>query len=95
MKTLQRTFLNNFATKNKTRCEHCNEILEPKRIKWLELSITDGNYYTSESFPKNHESQGLFSFGTACATIVINETINNFKTTYNETILQTRRNCAS
>lgn len=59
------------------RCEKCNEVLEPKRVKWLELSETDGNYYTT--IPKGHKSQGAFSFGTTCATKQIKETIKNIK----------------
>lgn len=59
-------------TEKKIKCERCGEIL--KSIKWLELSQTDGNYYVD--IPKGHISQGLFSFGTACATAQIKETIN-------------------
>lgn len=58
-------------------CERCGEILNPKRIKWLELSITDGNYY--ETLPENHESQGAFPFGSACALKQISETIQSLK----------------
>lgn len=59
------------------RCERCGEILNPKKAKWLELSNTDGNYYVE--VPKGHISQGGFSFGTACATNQINETIQKLK----------------
>jgi len=58
-------------------CERCGEKLNPKKAKWLELSNTDGNYYVE--IPKGHISQGGFSFGTACATTQINETINKLK----------------
>jgi hypothetical protein len=54
----------------KIKCERCGQVL--KSIKWLELSQTDGNYYLE--IPKGHISQGLFSFGTACAADQINET---------------------
>lgn len=59
------------------KCERCNEVLADKKAKWLELSQTDGNYYTV--LPKGHISQGFFSFGTACATKQITETINSIK----------------
>lgn len=59
------------------RCERCNEKLNPKTTVWLELSITDGNYYLSSEFPNEHESQGGFSFGKACAKIQLKETLNN------------------
>lgn len=56
-----------------TRCERCNEVLKPDRIVWLELSITDGQYY--EEVPAGHESQGLFSFGITCAAKEINTSL--------------------
>ena len=61
------------------KCERCGEILKANKVKWLELSSTDGNYYAN--IPKGHESQGSFSFGTVCATNQINETIRSIKTT--------------
>jgi|LakMenEpi03Aug12_release.lakeMendotaPanAssembly.Ray.scaffolds.fasta_scaffold1801392_2 hypothetical protein len=48
-------------------CERCGEKLNPNKAVWLELSITDGRYYEENKFPKGHESQGAFSFGTACS----------------------------
>lgn len=57
------------------KCERCGEVLNIKKAKWLELSETDGNYYTT--LPKGHISQGAFSFGTACATKQINETLTS------------------
>jgi hypothetical protein len=59
------------------KCERCKEVLDNKTAKWLELSQTDGNYYTT--LPVNHISQGNFSFGTTCATKQINETILNIQ----------------
>ena len=59
------------------KCERCGEVLDNKKAKWLELSQTDGNYYTT--LPNNHISQGAFSFGTHCATKQINETLNSIK----------------
>lgn len=59
------------------RCERCGEVLNEKRAKWLELSQTDGNYYTT--LPANHISQGDFPFGTTCATKQIFETLNDIK----------------
>jgi hypothetical protein len=52
-------------------CERCNEKLNPKTAVWLELSNTDGNYYTE--IPEGHESQGLFSFGKACSKTQLKE----------------------
>jgi hypothetical protein len=62
------------------KCERCGQVLNPKKIKWLELSNTDGNYYVE--IPKGHISQGSFSFGTDCATEQIRETINNLETSH-------------
>ena len=50
---------------NTIRCERCNEILNPKRVVWLELSETDGRYY--KKIPEGHISQGGFSFGKTCS----------------------------
>ena len=54
---------------NKIRCERCEKILNPKNLVWLEYSHTDGNYYKPDEFPKNHISQGIFTFGKDCAKI--------------------------
>lgn len=51
------------------RCTHCNEILNPKKIVWLELSNTDGRYYSR--IPDNHVSQGGFPFGSACSKKIL------------------------
>jgi len=59
------------------KCERCGEVLDSKKAKWLELSQTDGNYYTI--LPSSHISQGGFSFGTTCATKEIKETIEKIK----------------
>lgn len=59
------------------KCERCGEKLNPKKVKWLEFSNTDGNYYTT--LPSNHKSQGAFPFGTACATTQIKETLSKIK----------------
>jgi hypothetical protein len=53
-------------------CERCGDKLNPKTAVWLELSSTDGNYYTE--IPPGHDSQGGFSFGKACAKTELNET---------------------
>lgn len=71
------------GTKN-LKCEKCNQILDPKKIKWLELSNTDGHYYVT--IPENHISQGAFPFGTQCATEQLKETIHFLKNISNETI---------
>lgn len=60
---------------DKIQCERCGEILNPKTVKWLELSNTDGRYYPS--IPDDHISQGLFSFGRACAKTQLKEDYGN------------------
>jgi hypothetical protein len=57
------------------RCERCDEILDPKRVKWLELSITDGKYY--KVIPTGHESQGGFAFGSKCVKEQLKETYDS------------------
>lgn len=54
-------------------CERCGEKLNPERAKWLELSQTDGKFYSE--IPEGHQSQGAFSFGSACAVAQIKQTI--------------------
>jgi hypothetical protein len=49
----------------KIRCERCGEILNPDKVVWLELSLTDGRYYNE--IPHSHKSQGIFAFGSTCA----------------------------
>lgn len=61
-------------------CTRCNKPLNEKKIKWLELSITDGNYYPTDIFPPLHKSQGCFPFGTACAKQEIKDTIKKMNT---------------
>ncbi len=51
------------------RCENCGEVLKSEKIVWLELSLTDGNYY--KEIPENHKSQGAFPFGKTCANNII------------------------
>ena len=51
------------------RCTECNEILSSKKTVWLELSITDGNFY--KEIPINHISQGGFPFGLKCSKKVL------------------------
>ena len=51
------------------RCYHCDKLLDNSRIVWLELSLTDGNYYKGD-LPEGHESQGCFPFGGCCAAKV-------------------------
>jgi len=52
-------------------CERCGEKLNPKTAVWLELSMTDGNYYNQ--IPEGHDSQGGFIFGKACAKSQLKE----------------------
>jgi len=56
------------------RCERCGEVLNPKRVVWLELSNTDGRYY--KKIPENHVSQGAFTFGRSCSVNELKETRN-------------------
>jgi hypothetical protein len=58
-------------------CERCNERLNPKTAVWLELSNSNGMYYTE--IPAGHDSQGMFSFGRACAKKELAELINKDK----------------
>jgi len=58
-------------------CGRCNEKLNPAKAVWLELSITDGNYYPEGQFPISHESQGGFSFGKDCARTVLTRDSKN------------------
>jgi hypothetical protein len=51
------------------RCTECGDILTSKKIVWLELSNSDGNYY--REIPKGHVSQGGFPFGTTCSKKVL------------------------
>jgi hypothetical protein len=53
------------------RCTKCNEILDSKKIIWLELSNTDGNFY--KEIPSNHISQGGFPFGLKCSKNVLKD----------------------
>lgn len=47
-------------------CNKCGKVLNEETKVYLELSVTDGNYYIPEEFPANHASQGWFEFGPAC-----------------------------
>lgn len=64
-------------THNTVKCERCNESIQSKKAKWLELSLTDGFYY--HNLPASHESQGAFSFGIQCASMELNKTIEYLK----------------
>ena len=48
-------------------CERCGEVLKTKNIVWMELSITDGKFYTI--LPEGHKGQGAFPFGKFCASM--------------------------
>jgi len=49
----------------KIRCTRCDEVLNPKKVVWRDLSNTDGKYYID--CPEDHISQGGFPFGSSCA----------------------------
>jgi hypothetical protein len=55
-------------------CERCGQLLNNKRVVWLELSETDGRYY--KEIPEGHISQGGFTFGKACSIAQLKETYN-------------------
>jgi hypothetical protein len=56
-------------------CERCGEVLKPETAVWLELSLTDANWYLPDKFPEGHKSQGGFSFGKTCAKKVLKNKI--------------------
>ena len=60
-------------SENHIFCERCGQLLNKKRIVWLELSNTDGHYYNK--IPEGHVSQGSFSFGTACSNSELKQTL--------------------
>jgi len=60
--------------KNDIYCERCGQPLNSKRVVWLELSETDGRYYTK--IPEGHISQGGFTFGKACSIKQLKEDEN-------------------
>lgn len=62
---------------HKDKCTRCDQPLNEKTTKWLELSNTDGNYY--HQIPDGHDSQGGFPFGTKCATIELRETVKRLQ----------------
>ena len=51
--------------KTKLKCEMCGKSLSGKKIIWLELSLTDSQWY--KRIPKKPISQGFFPFGSVCA----------------------------
>jgi hypothetical protein len=53
-------------------CEKCGDLLNQKRIKWLEYSNKTGLYTDPKKVKvKEDDSQGLFPFGQACAKTVL------------------------
>ncbi len=56
-------------------CSKCGKKLNPEKTIWLEYSITDGCVYDPNEFPKNHDSQGCFEFGSDCAKKVVTRNI--------------------
>ena len=60
--------------KNDIYCERCGQPLNSKRVVWLELSETDGRYYTK--IPEGHISQGGFTFGKVCSIKQLKEDEN-------------------
>lgn len=55
------------------RCERCGEWLNRKRMVWLELNCTTGEWIKAGSAPWSDgpASQGCFPFGAACARRVL------------------------
>ena len=60
-----------FINKGNNTCSNCGKKLKSNQTIWLELSTTDGLVYDPEQFPQDHQSQGLFEFGSDCATQVV------------------------
>lgn len=56
------------------KCTRCGKVLENENPTMLELSNTDGHYY-SPDIPIGHESQGAFPFGLKCATLEMIDTV--------------------
>ena len=52
-------------------CERCVRELDRDQAVWLELDSLTGLYHEPERFPADGESQGEFSFGSACAKTVL------------------------
>jgi len=50
----------------KIYCEKCGKELDPKKVTYLEYSLTDDKFYKGGEFPKGHDSQGCFPFGPSC-----------------------------
>jgi hypothetical protein len=49
-------------------CTCCGRVLNPGRIKWLELNCRTGEWTDPEVAPwPEADSQGCFPFGIACA----------------------------
>lgn len=51
-------------------CTRCGEPLDPTKLVWLELNTNTGHYATAGEVPED-KSQGLFTFGAACAKRVL------------------------
>jgi hypothetical protein len=51
-------------------CERCGEKLNPETMIWLELDQDTGRY-TDQPLQEGHTSQGGFTFGRACAKVVL------------------------
>ena len=52
-------------------CERCGERLNPTRMVWLELNMHTDTYHAHEGEVPEHQSQGQFSFGAACARRIL------------------------
>ena len=51
-------------------CEHCERKLNPTKIVWLELNNVTNTYHVEGEVPEE-QSQGLFTFGSACARKIV------------------------
>jgi hypothetical protein len=54
---------------NRPICQNCGERLRPDRLLWLELNSRTNTYHTDDV--PAEDSQGAFTFGSACARSVI------------------------
>lgn len=57
-------------------CERCGDVLDQAKAVWLELNIYTGCFHKDGEVPQE-ESQGYFSFGSACAKAVLDSGGNN------------------
>ncbi len=50
-----------------TRCERCDQALDPSKAIWLELHVENLTWHAAGDALPPEVSQGCFPFGAACA----------------------------